>query len=269
MKNSRKTRRKKQTHLICRIFLTFNVMRIPVYHLIIIDESGSMSPAQAATISGCNETLNSIRSMQKTTAEDQEHLVSIFLFQKDKEIPSRYIIKNCPIESVQDITPDQYKPWGFTPLYDAIGSTVVDLKACISDHELSIANVTVITDGYENASEHYSQPQVANMIEQLKAKGWNFNFIGANIDVEGCAKSMNFQNYTTFQSDDEGTRMMFEKENRARERWNAEINSTIKECRYKAMPREMLFEAIAEKNKGYYAEDPDELKKKSPSNRKS
>ena len=88
-----------------------------VYNLIILDESGSMSVVSGQTISGCNETLNGIRS---SAAEDKEQLqfVSIYCFDSTN---SRYIIENTPIEKVKDMTSNDYSPNACTPLYDAIG----------------------------------------------------------------------------------------------------------------------------------------------------
>lgn len=83
-----------------------------VFNLIILDESGSMSPLSRQTVDGCNETLNVIRSLQKKHGDTQRNLVSIFLFQDNEEIPSRYVCKNNPIEKTADLTPETYRPWG-------------------------------------------------------------------------------------------------------------------------------------------------------------
>ena len=76
------------------------------YNLIILDESGSMSGVRSQTISGCNETLNSIRN----TAKDQPEIkqfVSIFCFDNSN---SRYILQDVPIEDTRDLTPEDYCP---------------------------------------------------------------------------------------------------------------------------------------------------------------
>ena len=82
------------------------------------------------------------------------------------------------------------------PLNDAVGSTLIDLKTCTDEFPQSIGSVTIITDGYENASRHYSRKQVASMIQELKNMGWNFNFIGANIDVVATAATFAIRQYT-------------------------------------------------------------------------
>lgn len=178
------------------------------FNLIILDESGSMCDLTKQTIDGCNETLNVVRSLQKKHGDSTRQLVSIYAFQSGT-IPSRYICKNAPADQVQNITRKDYRPEGCTPLLDAVGMTLVDLKAVASTHEDATASVTIITDGYENSSREYSWKQVADLIAELKELGWNFNFIGANIDVEAVSKKMNIDNSMAFTSDAKGTREMW------------------------------------------------------------
>lgn len=206
-------------------------MKSEIYHLIILDESGSMSCVQKQTISGCNETINTIRAAQDKFADTQDHFVSIFAFQHDGDRPSRYLIKNTPIADVRHITAKDYIPWGGTPLYDAVGSTLSDLKAVTKDKEMAIGSVTIITDGMENASRHYTRHKIAMMIEALKEMGWNFNFIGANIDVEATAQSLNIDNSLEFQQDEEGTNIMFAKEKESRMKWIERTNLVMRETR--------------------------------------
>ncbi len=182
-----------------------------VFNLIILDESGSMDPVTKQTVAGCNETLNVIRSLEKKHGDTQRNLVSIYLFQSNAELPSRYVYKNQSIADVKDMTTKVYRPWGGTPLLDAVGSTLVDLKAVASTHEDSTGIVTIITDGMENSSENFTYQQVASLISHLKELGWTFNFIGANIDVDAISKKMNIDNAMSFTSDREGTDRMWTK----------------------------------------------------------
>ncbi len=206
-------------------------MKSQIFNLIILDESGSMNYVTKQTISGCNETINTIRAAQDKFAETQEHFVSIFAFQSDGNRSSRYIIKNEPVEKVKHITGDDYEPWGSTPLYDAVGSTLTDLKATTKRSEDAIGSVTIITDGYENSSRHYDLEKVAKMIEALKELGWNFNFIGANIDVDMVSHSLNIDNAMSFQQDEKGTKEMFEKERRSREAYYSRVEEANIEYR--------------------------------------
>lgn len=181
-----------------------------VFNLIILDESGSMGGLTRQTVDGCNETLNLVRSLQRKFGDSQRNLVSIYLFQTNSEIPSRYVCKNVPIEKVENMTTDVYKPWGCTPLLDAVGSTLTDLRAVASTHADSTGIVTIITDGMENSSTDYTYAMVANLISQLKELGWTFNFIGANIDVDMVSKKMNIDNAMAFKATESGTKKMWQ-----------------------------------------------------------
>lgn len=241
-------------------------MKSQIFNLIILDESGSMSCVTKQTISGCNETINTIRSVQKKFAETQEHFVSIFAFQSESDRPSRYIIKNEPIEKVKQITAEDYEPCGSTPLYDAVGGTLTDLKTTAKRSEDAIGSVTIITDGYENSSSRYTLEKVAKMIEALKELGWNFNFIGTNIDVNEVSSSLNIDNAMAFEQDDAGTKAMFRKERRSRKAYYARIeeaNMEMNACMAAPSAAEMSEEEIKElcekrlerrknANKGYF-----------------
>ena len=85
--------------------------------------------------------------------------------------------------------------------------------------------VTIITDGEENCSEEYNLHMVKTLISKMKKQGWTFTLIGTdNLDVEGMAGSMNIDNHLAFTQDEEGTRMMFARENRARRRYNESVS---------------------------------------------
>ena len=180
-----------------------------VFNLIILDESGSMEDVTKQTVDGCNETLNVIRTLEKKHGDTQRNLVSIYAFQSGGDRPSRYIVKNAPIAKVKNITTRDYDPCGCTPLLDAVGSTLVDLRAVASTHVDSTATVTIITDGYENSSTDYNWTKVHRLITQLKELGWTFNFIGANIDVEQVSRQLNIDNAMAFEADEKGTKEMW------------------------------------------------------------
>lgn len=175
-------------------------VKTTVFNLIILDESGSMSPLRASTVSGCNEVLNVTRNAQKEAGDKRTDLVSIFCFQSDGNAPSRYLAKNEPALLIEDLTLDDYQPYGCTPLLDAVGSTLTDLKAAADKCEDATGIVTIITDGYENSSTRYSLQKVVKMISCLKELGWTFNFIGSNIDVDKVSQSLNIDNAMAFQA---------------------------------------------------------------------
>lgn len=81
--------------------------------------------------------------------------------------------------------------------------------------------VTIITDGEENCSEEYNLKMIKNLIEKLKKQNWTFIFIGTDdLDVENIAHGMGIDNHLQFSEDEAGTKAMFARENRARERYN-------------------------------------------------
>lgn len=201
-----------------------------IYNLIILDESGSMSCVTKQTIAGCNETINTIRSAERKYKGSQKHFVSIYAFQSDGNRPSRYIIKNEPAEQVSHITGNDYEPWGCTPLNDAVGSTLVDLKAKVKGSPGAIGSVTIITDGEENSSKQYTTLQVAKMIEGLKEMGWSFSFIGANIDVKATATRYSIDNTLEFQQDEDGTKAMFERERMSRMNYYSRVEEVNRCC---------------------------------------
>lgn len=188
---------------------TSSPSKTTVFNLIILDESGSMSGIVEQTLSGCNETINVVKSTAEANPDKIRSFVSIYAFQSNPKNPSHYLIKNASAAEVRHITRSDYSPYGGTPLLDAVGSTLSELKAVAATHENSTGIVTIITDGYENASRHYTWQSVGALISELKEIGWTINLIGANIDVDQMAKHINVENTMSFDADEEGTEAMY------------------------------------------------------------
>ena len=227
-----------------------NTNEAKVYNLIILDESGSMSCVTHQTISGCNETLAGIRSTAKDLP-DQRQYVSIYCF--DTSNP-RYLFKNVPIEEVRDLTDRDYQPNACTPLYDAIGFTVTELKS-IANNLDAVGKVTIITDGYENASQKWNHSSVVELIESLKKQGWLFTFMGANIDVERTSRSLGINSFMEFKQTDEGMHDMFICENRS-QRAHAEKMSFLRKSAFyrKASDADRMM-MFMQTNENYFTED--------------
>ena len=220
------------------------------YNLIILDESGSMSGVRGQTISGCNETLNSIRNTAKEQPGTKQY-VSIFCFDTSN---SRYIFQNVPVEKTRDLTPEDYCPNSCTPLYDAIGYTVTELRTLIAKTDY-VGVVTIITDGYENASRRWNHQAVVELIDNLKGKGWVFTFIGANIDVEGTAKGLGIDSYLRFEQTDEGMSEMFREERRSRRAYNAKKRYLEGLVQYSMMSTSERQEQLGAMNRNYFVND--------------
>lgn len=179
-----------------------------VFNLIILDESGSMDPLTKQTIAGCNETINVARESARRHADTMHSLLSIYAFQSGGPVPSRYIVKNLSATDDVKITGKDYQPCGCTPLLDAVGSTLSELKAVAATHEDATGVITIITDGMENSSEHYNLNQVKKLISQFREQGWTVNLIGANIDVDSLGDSMGIDNRMAWVADEEHTAEM-------------------------------------------------------------
>lgn len=188
-------------------------MEKKIYNLIILDESGSMMSIKPQAISGLNETLQTIKDAQEKY-ENQSHYVTLVSFNTNRV---KTIYDCCPVHRIQELENDDYQPNAGTPLYDAMGMSLAQLNSVVKDEDNVL--VTIITDGYENASREYSGKAIAQLVEGLKTKGWIFVYIGANQDVEKVAASMGIRNSLQFVADAEGTNVMFEKENECRKEY--------------------------------------------------
>ena len=152
--------------------------KMQVYNLIIVDESGSMSGLRDVTLSGINETINTIREAQKEYANVQEHFITLVTFDErnNRNVPAvRTVIDAKPIAEVADFS--DYHPQGCTPLYDAMGESLSTLRKKISNNENATGVVTILTDGLENASHHWRVNDLRKLIEQLKEEGWTFSYM--------------------------------------------------------------------------------------------
>ena len=190
-----------------------------VFNMIIVDESGSMCVIERQALAGINETIETVKKMQQLHPDMEQH-ISLLTFDSGHKT---FKYDNVKADNVNTLSARDYNPRGGTPLYDAIGIAIAKLNAQTSEKDNVL--VTIITDGEENCSEEYNLHMVKTLISKMKKQGWTFTLIGTdNLDVEGMAGSMNIDNHLAFTQDEEGTRMMFARENRARMRFNESIS---------------------------------------------
>ena len=186
-----------------------------VFNLIIVDESGSMSIIRKQAFTGMNETLQTVRQMQEKFP-DQEQRVTLVTFDTCR---TTWHYDNLPALRTHDLSWNAYCPGGGTPLYDAMGAAISKVNAQVSDGDNVL--VTVITDGEENSSQEWTLKMIRTMIEKLKKQGWTFTLIGTdNLDVEAMADSFAIDERLAFRQTEAGTRAMFARERRSRERFN-------------------------------------------------
>lgn len=196
-----------------------------VHNLILLDESGSMQSIYRPALSGVNETLQTIRGAQDEHP-NQEHFVSLIAFDSGHY---NQIYSNVPAAKAEDITERQYRPQGCTPLYDAMGRSITELRDKVAPEDVVL--VTIITDGYENASQEYNGEAIKALVEAMKQEGWVFTYIGANQDVDAVASAMSIDNRLAFDANEESTYAMFEKERCARKKFFSRVtNERSKAC---------------------------------------
>ena len=223
-----------------------------VYNVIILDKSGSMSSITRQAIDGVNETIASIKSAQEKNP-DQNHLVTLVAF---CGCELKTIYDNIPVSEVKALTDQDYNPCCMTPLYDAVGTTITRIHSIKSKDADSLALVTIITDGYENASHEYSHAAIRSLIESYKEQGWQFTYIGADHEVESVAFSLSIQHHLKFDKTAAGTRAMFAKERKARDKWFDKANRL--KCEYGSMASPMASEELKIMNQEKYYDDEEE-----------
>ena len=217
---------------------------ITVYNVIILDKSGSMSSIARQAVDGVNETIGSIKSAQEKNP-DQQHMVTLVAF---CGCELKTIYDNTPVAEVKPLTDKDYRPCCMTPLYDAVGSTITRVHTLKGNDENSLALVTIITDGYENASREFSLKALKSLIDSYKEQGWQFTYIGADHDVEEVAFSLHIDHSLQFDKSEEGTQMMFAKERRARNRWTESVCEALLAPYTSAEERKKRIKGINQEN---------------------
>lgn len=172
----------------------------------ILDRSGSMSPLRDDTIGGFNTMI------EQQKGKDGKVLVSTVMFSETSSV----VHDRVDIENIKPLTRDDYSPMGCMALLDAVGDAVkhiANIHKYARKEDIPQKTMFVITtDGMENASTHFSRKEVKRLIEKQKeGYGWEFLFIGANIDSVETAESMGIDgrravNYTASEA---GTRSLF------------------------------------------------------------
>lgn len=161
----------------------------PLYVNLLLDQSGSMGSVYGETLQGFNSYVDKLKEQKNPT---------YFTLTKfnDKSCKPSYVAK--PITKVPKLTNKNYKPEQQTPLYDAIGKTISALDRKITRDKLDGKILFVVTtDGYENASREYDRKKIAELVKEKTAKGWEFVFMGADIDAWGVSSGLGFQKGNT------------------------------------------------------------------------
>ena len=184
-----------------------------IHNLIILDASGSMYSIKNQAVNGFNETVQTIRDAQEKHPE-QEHCVTLVVFNSSA---TTTVYDGVPAALAKDMDPDEYNPNCGTPLFDAMGFSINALRTKVQKGETVL--VTIITDGEENSSTEFNRNAIKALVDELKAEGWVFTYMGANQDVEKVAMSISISNHILWESTSEGTQSMFKREKKARTRF--------------------------------------------------
>ena len=173
----------------------------------ILDRSGSMAGLEADTIGGFNAML------EKQRREEGECDVSTVLFDNFSEV----LHDRVRLSDIKPMTDREYTVRGGTALIDALGGAIHHIgnvhKYARPEDVPAHTMFVITTDGMENASHKYSSERVKEMIQRQKEKyGWEFLFIGANIDaVETAARyGIERDRAVNYNADKEGTRVVYE-----------------------------------------------------------
>ena len=172
----------------------------------ILDRSGSMSGLENDTIGGYNSML------EKQKGEEGEVLISTVLFDNETEV----IHDRLPLDKIAPLTAKEYYVRGSTALLDAIGGAIHHIgnihKYARSEDGPEKTLFIITTDGMENSSRRYSYDKVKKMVEKQKEKyGWEFIFLGANIDAVSVANKFGVDRSraVTYECDGAGTALNY------------------------------------------------------------
>ena len=173
----------------------------------ILDRSGSMAGLEADTIGGFNAMI------EKQKKEAGEAYVSTVLFDNVSEV----IHDRVSLQNVEPMTREQYYVRGCTALLDAVGKAIHHIgnvhKYAREEDRPEKTLFVITTDGMENASRQYTYDKVRAMIQRQKEKyGWEFIFLGANIDAakEAARFGIDEDRAANYHADQKGTAVIYE-----------------------------------------------------------
>ncbi len=173
----------------------------------ILDRSGSMCGLESDTIGGFNSMI------EKQKKADGDAFVSTVLFDHETEV----IHDRLPLERVGEMTDKVYYVRGCTALLDAVGGAIKHIgnihKYARREDVPQKTMFVIITDGMENASCKYTKKEVKQMIERQQEKyGWEFIFLGANIDAVATAGDIGIrpEMAADYNCDSQGTQLTYE-----------------------------------------------------------
>lgn len=140
---------------------------------ILLDRSGSMQSNWAETIGAINAYVDGLKGDKAT----KETAVTVAAF--DNQEPYKVMRDKVAATSWQPIGAHEVDPRGATPLFDAVGKLVTSIRADVPKR----ATIVILTDGMENASQEITKEAAKAMLDDMRSKGYDVIFIGANFDA--------------------------------------------------------------------------------------
>ena len=171
----------------------------------ILDRSGSMGGLESDTIGGFNGMI------AKQKKEGEQVNVTTVLFDDEVEI----IHDRFPVEIIEPLTDKDYYVRGCTALLDAVGQAIIKIdnvqKHLPENHKDGKVLFVITTDGLENSSEEFTYKDIKRMIEAKKECGWEFLFLGANIDAQKEAEKIGIakERAVTYENDHRGVALNY------------------------------------------------------------
>lgn len=177
--------------------------------IFIVDRSGSMGGLESDTIGGFNSTISDQKKIEGETR------VTTILFDNFFEV----LHDRINLQDIAPLTAENYFVRGSTALYDAVALGIRKIvnvqKQTMADGRADKVIMVIITDGYENSSRETNAAMLHKMIDDCKKDGWEFLFLGADIDAQAAAGSIGIESHraSNYVKDAQGVRVQYDSVN--------------------------------------------------------
>ena len=174
--------------------------------IFIVDRSGSMGGLESDTIGGFNSTISDQKKIEGETR------VTTILFDNFFEV----LHDRINLQDIAPLTAENYFVRGSTALYDAVALGIRKIanvqKQTMGDGRADKVIMVIITDGYENSSRETNAAMLHKMIDDCKKDGWEFLFLGADIDAQAAAGSIGIESHraSNYVKDAQGVRVQYD-----------------------------------------------------------
>ena len=163
----------------------------------VLDESYSMLRVARDTVDGFNDYMETLR-------KDPSQTILYLMTFNSENVGVPYNFED--LSEVSDLETLDYRPDGNTPLLDAVGATINKTETYLATQDLEAPQVliTIMTDGWENASRFYTHEKITQMISEKESEGWEFIYLGAAVSGWSEARSLGIKrrNFSKFDPKD-------------------------------------------------------------------